>query len=112
MANLSLNFYKFEQYLIDIEHDCILGYTGIHYIFKFPNGYGASVVKSFGSQGYIDDLWELCTILYTDEHKFEFTPSRYELIYPYEISGPFSGPTGNLTEVDILRLLDKIYKFA
>lgn len=48
--NLALNTYQFENYLVDTYQDCIMGYTGIHYIFKFPSGIGASVVKTFGSQ--------------------------------------------------------------
>lgn len=32
---------------------------GIQYVFKFENGYGASVIKTSGSYGYEDDLWEL-----------------------------------------------------
>lgn len=35
---------------------------GIHYIFKFKNGYGASVVKFWGSYGYDEDLWELAVL--------------------------------------------------
>lgn len=32
---------------------------GIRYRYRFPNGYGASVIKRPGSFGYIMDLWEL-----------------------------------------------------
>lgn len=32
---------------------------GVQYVFKFENGYGASVIKHLGSYGYEDDLWEL-----------------------------------------------------
>lgn len=32
---------------------------GAQYRFAFPNGYGASVIKLYGSYGYDDDLWEV-----------------------------------------------------
>lgn len=35
---------------------------GIHYIFKFPNGYGASIIKDFSSYGEDEDLWELALL--------------------------------------------------
>lgn len=35
---------------------------GVQYTFHFPNGYGASVIKNFGSYGYDDDLWELALL--------------------------------------------------
>lgn len=32
---------------------------GIHYAFTFKNGYGASVIKNYGSYGATEDKWEL-----------------------------------------------------
>lgn len=32
---------------------------GIHIRIKFPNGYGASIIKRIGSIGFPRDLWEL-----------------------------------------------------
>lgn len=40
---------------------------GIRYVFKFGNGYGASVIKSMFSYGGKRDLWEVACIAY-DEH--------------------------------------------
>lgn len=31
-------------------------------VFKFDNGYGASLIKCPGSYGYDDDLWELAVL--------------------------------------------------
>jgi len=82
-VNLSLDCQEFDDYLVDTYEDCIQGYTGIHYIFRFPNGYGASVVKAFGSAGYSIDMWELAVILYEEENKK--SPDEYVLAYPYPI---------------------------
>jgi hypothetical protein len=35
---------------------------GKQYVYKFPNGYGASVVKHGFSYGGKDDLWELAVL--------------------------------------------------
>lgn len=82
-VNLSLDCKEFDEYLVDTYEDCIHDYTGIHYIFRFPNGYGASVVKAFGCAGYSDDMWELAVILYEEEDKK--SPDEYVLVYPYPI---------------------------
>lgn len=82
-VNLSLDCKEFDEYLVDTYEDCILDYTSIHYIFRFPNGYGASVVKAFGCTGYENDMWELAVILYEEENKK--SPDEYILVYPYPI---------------------------
>ena len=35
---------------------------GVRYEFKFANGYGASVIKNFGSYGAKSDRWELAIL--------------------------------------------------
>ena len=37
-------------------------YGGIQRIYKFPNGYGASVIRHKGSYGYDQGLWELAVL--------------------------------------------------
>lgn len=37
---------------------------GVQYIFKFPNNYGASVIKNRGSYGHHEDLWEMALIFF------------------------------------------------
>lgn len=56
--NLKLNYEGFENNLI--EKSELFG--GIHYVFKFENNFGASVVKHWGSYGHEEDLWELAVI--------------------------------------------------
>lgn len=46
----------------------------IQMVFKFPNGYGASVVKFPGSMGYQKNLWEIGTL------KFKDDSDEYELL--------------------------------
>lgn len=81
--NFALDCKEFDDYLVDTYDDNILDYRGVHYIFRFKNGYGASVVKTFGSMGYMDDMWELCVILYEEENKLG--PDEYHIVYPYQI---------------------------
>lgn len=61
--NLVLNHEGFEDKLVD-RSDL---YDGVHYVFRFPNGYGASVVKHSGSYGHREDLWELAVVKFYDE---------------------------------------------
>jgi len=35
---------------------------GIQKVFKFPNGYGASVVRHKGSYGYMKGQWEIAVL--------------------------------------------------
>lgn len=104
-VNLSLDYQEFDEYLVDTYKDCIQGYTGIHYIFRFPNAYGASVVKTFGSAGYLDDMWELAVILY--EEKDKKSPDEYVLVYPYQIV-KHKCVLGPLNDSQVREILQKI----
>lgn len=74
-----LNYEGFEKYLlnrtVDIGDDVRGDY--VHYIFKFDNNYGASIVKGYGTYGYADDLWELGVVwfMFGDENKYHLTYS-------------------------------------
>lgn len=37
-------------------------YGGIQKVYKFPNGYGASVIRHKGSYGFAKGLWELAVL--------------------------------------------------
>lgn len=62
LMNLNLNYEGFEENLVERWED-----AGVHYTFRFSNGYGASIVKTLFSYGYARDLWELAVIYFTDE---------------------------------------------
>lgn len=48
-----------EPYCKGCESNDFMGVNGAHYFFEFPNGYGASVIKGYGSYGWNMDLWEV-----------------------------------------------------
>ena len=60
MRVLPLDFGSFKENIFSIRPHRVFG--GFCYVFKFSNGYGASVVKHQQSVGYEDNLWELATI--------------------------------------------------
>ena len=43
---------------------------GVQRLYRFDNGYGASVIRHSGSYGYDKGLWELAVIRYTDGDKY------------------------------------------
>lgn len=98
--NLKLNYEGFENWL----HKVFTGLSNdrpeAHYIFKFDNGYGASVVKSPYSYGGDRDLWELAVIEFVDGDKWEIT-------YDTSITNDV---IGYLTDEGVCYILRKIYK--
>lgn len=49
---------EISEYLVETnEH-----YGGIQRVYKFPNGYGASVIRHKGSYGFAKGLWELAVL--------------------------------------------------
>lgn len=93
--NLNLNHEGFESNLV--EREDIHG--GAHYLFRFDNGYGASVIKFWGSYGFEEDLWELAVIRWTSD-------DEYDLDYDTDISG--GDVRGCLTDEEVRDLLKEI----
>ena len=91
--NLELNCKEFESYIVDNCKE--LG--GVQYIFRFPNDYGASVVKNMFSYGHQKDLWELGVVIFDGD-----VPS---LTYNTKITDDVCG---NLTDEDVAKLLKEI----
>lgn len=94
--NLELNYEGFEQHLI-MKRDW---HGGIQYIFKFPNGHGASVIKTHHSYGRVDDLWELAVLEFeegNDEH--------WDINYDTDITDDV---IGYLTDEDVRDYLKQI----
>lgn len=93
--NLYLNFEGFERHLEE-RKTC---YEGIQYLFKFENGYGASVIKHGGSYGHREDLWELGVIKWNEDG------SDWHLTYETDITDDV---IGSLTDEAVRGLLQEI----
>ena len=94
--NLSLNYEGFERFLFETRDRSEDG--GIQYIFRFENGYGASIVKHSFSYGHEKDLWELGVL-------FNYGEDRWHLTYETPITEDVEG---NLTDEDVRNLLKRI----
>ena len=70
---------------------------GVQYRFTFNNGYGASVVKFWGTYGYEEDLWELAVLKDGRLH--------------YDNSVANGDVVGDLTDKEVNELLRKIESF-
>lgn len=106
--NFSLDCKEFDFYLVDTYEDSYDGQNGAHYLFRFDNGYGASVIKTFYSCGYYDDLWELAVIKFTDNmKKGSLGPGDYEIIYDNSIMDGRC-VMGWLTDEEVRYILHKI----
>ena len=66
---------------------------GIQKVYKFPNGYGASVIRHKGSYGYSKGLWELAVL------------NEGELCYDTEITDDV---LGHLNDPEVDRYLRRI----
>lgn len=86
---LELKHEGFEEYLLARKPKV----DGVQYLFRFKNGYGASVIKWSFTFGYDDDLWELAII------KFEGDSNSFSL---------YDDPVGNLTDSEVCEYLKKI----
>ena len=89
-----------KEFLKENKTSILLGMERQHYIFKFPNDYGASVIKGYGSYGYEDDLFELALIKFYDSEDYDLF---------YDETGTFEGcVVGYLTNERINELLKEI----
>ncbi len=70
----------------------------VQYLFKFENGYGASVVKGNGTYGHESDRWELALIKWSNDHAWHITQH-------YKITNDV---LGYLSVDEVLDTLDKI----
>lgn len=93
--NLVLNCKGYEDDLLFSEKKN----DGVHYVFKFDNNYGASVVKFSGTYGFSMDLWELAVI------KFLTYSQDYVLVYDTPIADDVIGCN---TDSEIRNLLQQI----
>ena len=64
---------KFEEYVVDLNADCKCGCMEgdrFHKIFRFPNGYGASVVNNPKLKGFSNEGYRILPIRFTGEEDF------------------------------------------
>lgn len=97
-----LNYEGFEEYYLDNKYSKgrnTWKNKKQQWCFKFSNGYGASVVKHYGSYGFEDDLFELAVI--------KFDGDDWNLTYETPIT---NNVIGYLTNNDVLRYLIKIQR--
>ena len=94
-----LKFEEFKEYLVAENHNHPRWgkEDNFQYIFKFPNKYGASIIKHRGSYGYEEDLFELAVLSWED--------GKYELTYKTPIT---SDVLGYLSNEEVLETLEKI----
>lgn len=89
-----LNCEGYEKYLVGTR-GC---YDGIQYVFRFDNGYGASIIKHLFSYGYGDDLWELAVL------KFDGDETSH-ICYDTELTDDV---IGCLSDEEVCSYLEKI----
>ena len=87
-----LKYEKFEKYY---QGNKLPG----QWIFEFENGYGASVIKHYGSYGYEEDLFELAVLKFNNK-KFDYT-----LVYDTPITDDV---LGYLTNEKVMEYLEQI----
>lgn len=98
MKYTELKYDRYKDCLYKANIEKVSCQESYQYIFKFDNGYGASVIKNSISYGHVLDLFELAVIKFTDE----FTCN---LCYTTEITDDV---IGYLTNDDVLNLLEAI----
>lgn len=98
--NLELDYTGFEKYLLNKEYK----YDGVIYIFKFENGYGASVIKDRYSYGSNEELWELAIISFNGAVELKpYCDEPYDIEYSTPISDDVMGWLSDLEVKKILR---------
>ncbi len=76
---------------------------GVQYIFRFKNGYGASVIKSEYSYGGKDNLWELAVIVFVNTRK-------WHLCYDTPITDDVEGYLSNRQVRALLKRIKRLPK--
>ena len=80
-----------KEYLIETNRHM----GGIQKVYKFPNGYGASVIQHKGSYGYQKGLWEVAVLWHG------------EICYD---SGITEDVMGHLNDPEVDNILGKIFR--
>ncbi len=83
-------------------------WNGLHYIFKFGNNYGASVIKGQYTYGGDSDLWEMALIKFKDNGNTIFATVDYDLVYEEDFETDVIGWLSD-EEVDKYLSLIRLY---
>lgn len=71
--------------------------------FHFPNGYGASIIKTSFSYSRMTDLWELAVF------KKNESDNDWDICYDTSVTNDV---LGNLTQAEVKHYLNEIFKFS
>ena len=88
---------RFEEYLLKQWYDDFD--EGLHKIYKFPNKYGASVIKTRFSYGGDQNLWGLAVLI------FGYKSDDYSITYDTPITHDV---LGYLTDEEVANTLEQI----
>jgi hypothetical protein len=78
---------------------------GVQKLYRFPNGYGASVVKGEHTYGGEDGLWELAVLTFSDKDGATLDDYDFEICYTTDIT---EDVLGHLTDEEVEINLRKI----
>ena len=78
------------------------GSSGIQCLIFFPNGYGASIVKFYGSYGFEKGLWEMAVLKGSYEKDWTLT-------YDTSITNDV---LGYLSEEEVEKYLDEVQRLS
>lgn len=98
-TDLDLKDTGFERYELQTQLQSYQ--SGIHRVFKFENGYGASIIKSWYSYGGGEDLFELAVIKFTDD-------DNYNLCYDTPITDDVVGHLENDKVLELLQAIKEL----
>lgn len=98
MKYTQLKYDQFDKYLFEAKSGRYIDSEELQYIFKFENGYGASIIKNIMSYGHAQDLFELAVIEFIDEFTWKICCST-------DITDDV---LGYLENDDVLDLLERI----
>ena len=85
-------------------------YDGVQRLYRFENGYGASVVRHQGSYGGPKGLWEIAVIKWADQ--YERTDADWYLCYSTPITEDVIGYLKEDQVNTILSFIEKLNMFG